>query len=95
MIKQPQRSWTLAKGEAGSPVELCFSLWFIFYLELFAFHSIDEHLGAVRRGSSHVSNGNSLADALPAMGGLGWCGQEPSDSADELPLKLFSSEFPG
>lgn len=74
LIKQPQRSWTLVKGEAGSPVVLCFSLRFIFYLEPFVFHSIDECLGAVGRSSSDVSNGNSLADALPVMGGLGWAG---------------------
>lgn len=60
-----------------------------------AFCSIKEHLGAVGRSSSDISHGTSLAAALPAVGGLGWCGQETSDSADEVPLQLFSKEILG
>lgn len=58
--------------------------------ELFAFCSIEECLGTVRSSNSNASNETSLADALPVMGELGWCEQETSDSADEVPLKLIN-----
>lgn len=93
LIKQPQRSWALVKGEACSPAVQCLSLWFIFSLEeLFAFPNVEGHLGALGRSRSNISMVKFLADALPEISGLGWCRQGTSDSADGVPLNLFRNE---
>lgn len=80
----------MVKGEAGSPVVLCL---FFSLQDLFAFCSVKECLGPVRRTSSGINNGTTLAAAPPEVGGLGCWGQETTDSADEVLLKLFSNEI--
>lgn len=69
MIKQPQRSWTLVKGEAASAVVLSFSLWFIFSLQdPFAAYKSALELW----GEAVVMLVMGILELMPSLQWLGW-----------------------